>query len=387
MERGMVKNRPSLMPPRSDQRGLTMVELMIAVVLGSILMIGVIQLFSGMRASYQLNESLSRVQESGRFATQLISEDLRTAGYSGPLSFEPRVCFFDHPSGDDLAGECPSDEPVNPDTGDMGRFFEDPVQGFDYGMTPELVELTPEPLDSLGDWHGDPESQLDSDMVDALEGRILPGSDILVTRSLGGGGEFDAEPPPGGGSNLDIPDHDFGEDDLFVIQDASGYVFVGPANQVGHTNVTFPGQFDDAGCCTPPVTATGARDSAFFVGEGVDGEPALMQVESSSISGGAEVRELVSGIELMRLQYGVDTNDDGNVNRYERADWVDANNEWDRVLAVRAAMVARGNHRLTGVPQQEDIRVLGDDIVIDDGVREFQRQVYSTTVRLRNIYL
>lgn len=387
MERGMVKNRLSLMPPRSEQRGLTMVELMIAVVLGSILMIGVVQLFSGMRAAYQLNESMSRVQESGRFATQLISDDLRTAGYQGPLSFDPRVCYFDHPSGDGLRGDCPDGNAAEPDPDDDRlRFIEDPLRGFEYSGDHDLGELTPEPLDSLASWGGNPSAVLDDDMIDELEGRVLPGSDILVTRSLGGGSEFEAEPPPGGGSNLDIPGHDFGDDDLFVIQDASGYIFVGPANQVGDVNVTFPGQFDDSGCCSPPITATGARDSAYFIGEGVDGEPALMQVDSSRTGGNVQVRELVGGIELMRLQYGVDEDEDGNVDRYETSDWVESNNAWEQVLAVRAAMVARGGNRLEGVPQMDAIRVLGDDIPITDN-REFQRQVYSTTVRLRNIYL
>jgi len=50
------------------QQGLTLVELMIAMVIGLILIAGVIQIFLSSQQAYRTQESMSRIQESGRFA-------------------------------------------------------------------------------------------------------------------------------------------------------------------------------------------------------------------------------------------------------------------------------------------------------------------------------
>lgn len=66
-----------------QQKGLSLVELMVAVTLGLVLMGGVIQLFLSSRVVFSTQQSLSRVQENGRFAIEFITRDLRQAGYAG----------------------------------------------------------------------------------------------------------------------------------------------------------------------------------------------------------------------------------------------------------------------------------------------------------------
>lgn len=66
-----------------SQRGLTLIELMIAIVLGLFLTAGLIQLFVNSNQSYRVQENLSRLQENGRFAMEFMSRDLRSAGYWG----------------------------------------------------------------------------------------------------------------------------------------------------------------------------------------------------------------------------------------------------------------------------------------------------------------
>lgn len=66
-----------------SQTGLSLVELMIAMVLGLIIISAVLYVFAGNRASYSHQESLSHIQESGRFALELLSRDIRMAGYIG----------------------------------------------------------------------------------------------------------------------------------------------------------------------------------------------------------------------------------------------------------------------------------------------------------------
>lgn len=68
---------------RSRMQGLTLIELMVAMVLGLVVVGGAISLTLANRQSYRTNEGLSQVQESGRTAFELISRDLRQAGVSG----------------------------------------------------------------------------------------------------------------------------------------------------------------------------------------------------------------------------------------------------------------------------------------------------------------
>ncbi len=65
----------------ASQRGFTLIELMIAMLIGVFLMTGVIQIFLSAKQAYRLQENLSRLQENGRFAMDMITKDIRMAGY------------------------------------------------------------------------------------------------------------------------------------------------------------------------------------------------------------------------------------------------------------------------------------------------------------------
>ncbi len=62
------------------QQGMTLVEIMIALVLGIFLIAGVLQIFLGAKQSNRMLDNLSRMQENGRFAMDFISRDIREAG-------------------------------------------------------------------------------------------------------------------------------------------------------------------------------------------------------------------------------------------------------------------------------------------------------------------
>lgn len=66
-----------------SSRGFSLVELMIAIVLGLILIAGVIQVFLGNRQTQLTEQAVARVQESGRLAIDFIESDLRAAGFYG----------------------------------------------------------------------------------------------------------------------------------------------------------------------------------------------------------------------------------------------------------------------------------------------------------------
>ena len=73
----------SLSKSTHRQTGLTMVELMVALAIGSFLMIGAIQIYNQSREAFVVNESIARVQETAQFAMDTIEADLRMASNWG----------------------------------------------------------------------------------------------------------------------------------------------------------------------------------------------------------------------------------------------------------------------------------------------------------------
>ena len=76
-------NFPAEKPSR--QLGMTLIEIMVALLIGAFLMAGVLQIFVSSKQTNRMQENLSRVQENGRFALNFISKDVRRAGYWGCL--------------------------------------------------------------------------------------------------------------------------------------------------------------------------------------------------------------------------------------------------------------------------------------------------------------
>src|SRR5690606_31179128 len=82
------------------QGGLSIIELMIALALGSVLTLGLVQIFSSNSQSFRLNDSSARVQESGRIAADILSRALRNAGFFGCFPINPIVNNLDDTDGD-----------------------------------------------------------------------------------------------------------------------------------------------------------------------------------------------------------------------------------------------------------------------------------------------
>lgn len=60
--------------------GLSLIELMIALLLGVILTLGATQVYLGTSQSYRLTDGVAHVQETVRFATTMMQRDVRSAG-------------------------------------------------------------------------------------------------------------------------------------------------------------------------------------------------------------------------------------------------------------------------------------------------------------------
>lgn len=65
------------------QHGLTLVELMIGLMVGMLIIGAVLYVFLGSRLTYKYNDAMGRIQENGRTAIDMISHDVRMAGFIG----------------------------------------------------------------------------------------------------------------------------------------------------------------------------------------------------------------------------------------------------------------------------------------------------------------
>lgn len=65
------------------QRGLSLVELMVAITISLLLLAGVIQIFVSSRQTYTLQDGMSRLQENARYALERISQDISRSAYLG----------------------------------------------------------------------------------------------------------------------------------------------------------------------------------------------------------------------------------------------------------------------------------------------------------------
>lgn len=68
-------------------KGITLVELLVAMALGVVLMAGVMQVFIGSNQTFGVVQAQTHMQENGRFAMEFIGRTIRHAGYDTDISF------------------------------------------------------------------------------------------------------------------------------------------------------------------------------------------------------------------------------------------------------------------------------------------------------------
>ena len=73
----------STRPSSREFRGLSLVELLVALAIGSVLIVGAVTVYSNSRSTYAVNESIARLQERGRYVMSVIEPDIELAGYYG----------------------------------------------------------------------------------------------------------------------------------------------------------------------------------------------------------------------------------------------------------------------------------------------------------------
>lgn len=77
--------------PRRGTRGFSLIEMMIAMILGLMVTAGVISVFLAGQQSYRTNNALADVEDGSRVAFELMARDIREAGMTGCGSSSSRV--------------------------------------------------------------------------------------------------------------------------------------------------------------------------------------------------------------------------------------------------------------------------------------------------------
>ena len=312
------------------QTGLTMVELLVALAIGSFLIIGSVQIYNQSRQAFVVNESIARVQETAQFAMDTIEADLRMASNWGrnsrPLTVEGRS----------LVGTA------NPN-----------------GL--------PEPADCGQGWALDLAQTLDGEnntytLPCAAVGGVQANSDSFTVRRV------TVDPQPLQAGRLQIQTTRI-QGQLF----ADGVVpaLFSPADSTTHNLLV--------------NTYYVAADSAL-----IPGVPTLRRKTLAADAGGPIVldQEIAPGVESIQIQLGVDVNEDNTVDRYVNpGDGVYDPNAAGyipgaRVMTARIWLVVRGLTPEVGIIDIRDYEP-GD---VDLGVPSdnYRRMQVSKTILMRN---
>jgi type IV pilus assembly protein PilW len=317
-------------PGRSARRqlGLSLIELMVAVVIGLILIGGLIQVYLSSKQSYNAQEQLARMQESGRFAMDLITRDLRRAGYWGG----------DVVALDSFDGSNPV--PVPPahacgTSNEWGRMIRWRVSG---------LNNTNAGYDCASDYLGD--------------------TDILAVRYAG----FDI-------IDIDTTTTPLPAGALYVrttLRPPVGRIFEGEAD-ADNQLVQAVGTPDHLEAVVRPLVS-----NAYYVGDSgrtCNGQPvpSLYQVRLHPQTGVPAAEEVAPGVEQLQVRYLLNNT------------YVDANavgNNWPDVTAVRVWLLVRGECPEPGLGST--VTYVMGDTPWPPAPDDFRRQLYVSTVMLRN---
>ena len=77
----MMRRAPSGMHPRAGTRGVTLVELLVAMTIGLLITIVIAQLFLGSRQTFATTDDVSRMQDNIRFTQYILNRTIHVAGY------------------------------------------------------------------------------------------------------------------------------------------------------------------------------------------------------------------------------------------------------------------------------------------------------------------
>ncbi len=369
----------------ANQRGFGIIEVMIALALGVIIMLGVTQIATDNSAlRYELDRT-GRQMENAMYALRQIEGDLMSAGYWGEMGAQTE--------GDVLAEAvrvCPvqaCDRAAIPDLDDatceLNRAMRFPVQG------------GTDDFDCPNYWPEDPGTS-------TTEIAPKDGSDYIAVRR--------ANSCALGSDGCEAAAGDFYLQVNACFDFSEVYL---PLPGIDYALATIDGAPDfgvfsyrrrdcdaTAGLTTlAPIYRM--RNHVYFIND--EDELVRAALTFNPDAGGGEHQyeqtALVEGVEMMRLEYGMDRDGDGqiddDVNGYVLDPTTDYSTDpvtadafpegWSDVVMARVSLVVRNAEPSPGFTETKDYIVAGQTYNVPEEFEKHRRQVYVRTVGLRNV--
>ncbi|MCW9058775.1 MAG: PilW family protein [Gammaproteobacteria bacterium] len=364
------------------QQGLSLVELMVAMVLGLILSAGIIQLFVGSKQTYRFHDAMSRVQENARFAIDALSYDIRMAGDMGCSSYVQNI-------NNTLNGPPPA---FNPGAGVQGW----EALGTGAGATFNLPAYNAAVQEAGGvgnaNWPTSGGAELDTGTWS------VPGSDIVrIWRGSGNLATIN-NIAPGAQTVVNVtPNANINDDDILLLTDCQSSDWVQACNVTAISGGTSINAVLSNGCSpgnvvtAPLLTQAGGQlvkleSFIYYVGKrnnDANSPPGLFRralgVGVANAASAGTPEEVVEGVESMQVLYGVDTDGDRTVDQYVTADLV---GDWATVLSVQIALLMAANETSDDITGAANY-TLGDVTANAANDRRL-RQVFHNSITLRN---
>lgn len=424
----------------SRQRGVSLIELMVALVIAALLGIGLVQIFGSTRAAFNANTSLARAQENSRFALGFINEDLRMAGHLGTRNEQgSQAGAAEDPVGNLLFNHtAPADGTGMPDTAPWAFRLDIPFEAYEFNGTGINVTYTlPDPpvvSTGAGNWSPALPSELTP-----LATTALAGSDIIVVRYLSADfvtlvNRLDRADGMAISSNMPF----VAATGTFFWNSASSPDFIKDQGIYAFSNARAISLFQVASSATPvgateasatastasawnrrgwqadrPTGAGGERENSadygsllpvhryemvvYYVAIGAGGEPALFRRRlnpANTTTALGDPEELVPGVESLQVVMGLISlpRAADQPEGYATANQISAvapsttaaaSANWRRVVSARVGLLMRS--QLPASRQEADIthNVAGTQITPAATDRRL-RHVYETQVSLRN---
>jgi type IV pilus assembly protein PilW len=320
---------------RRTPGGFSLIEFMIAVTLGLLLILGVTTFFVSTSRSFTEAQKAHRQIENGRYAMDLLSADLRHAGFYGEIA---------------SVGIVPAGAPPNPCATDLAT----------------LASALPIPIQGVAGTDA---------MPSCVPGRVT-GTDVLVVRrahtiplpaaSAVSGGYYVQV----GFCATELPPFQLAQSGFNLMTKACDPAVKAPIRQF-HTYIYFINP------CSLPSGATGdcaANPSAPAV-------PTLTRMDLGP--GGFTLVPLVEGIENMQLEYGLDGDGDGAADSFVVTP-ANTAAAWASVVSVRLHLLSRN---VESTPGYTDTKTYQLGTVVSNTVTPggaYARHAYVEHVRLVN---
>lgn len=239
--------------PKTAQRGLTLIELMIAMMLSLMITAGVLAVFSQGTRSHAQDDRYARMQENGRYAIQVMADDLRMTAFWGEM-LSPSTITTTLTPGEDC---------------NIGLFAAGTDLLYDdnhAGLVKTLFDPT-------------------SGSCPSLTGTIKPGADLLAIKHVAG------EPTTTGKS----------DGVLYLRTNGTSGSFIDDA-----ISTALPSGFNDWRY-VPHI---------YYIRDGAVPMLCRVGINDKALAAVPADGCLAEGIEDLHLQFGIDTDGDGIDNRY-----------------------------------------------------------------------